>query len=105
MMPGQSLFDLTSRGIKQLEAVINKVEPDVIIVQGDTTTAYLGALAGYYRKINVAHVEAGLRSGSKYAPHPEEINRKMISFIADYHFAPTEKAYDNLMRESLIMQS
>ena len=91
MTPGQNLFDITANGIKKLEAILDKCKPDLILVQGDTTSAYLGALAGYYKKIKVGHVEAGLRSGDKYAPHPEELNRKMIGCIADFHFTPTEK--------------
>ncbi|MBI9061918.1 MAG: UDP-N-acetylglucosamine 2-epimerase (non-hydrolyzing) [Marinilabiliaceae bacterium] len=99
MTPGQSLFDITARGIKKLESVLDDCQPDLILVQGDTTTAFLGALAGYYKKIKVGHVEAGLRSGDNYAPHPEELNRKMIGSIAHLHFTPTDTATRNLQRE------
>ena len=101
MKPNQTLFDITWKGVKALEKVIFQSRPDVIFVQGDTTTAFIGALAGFYRKIKVCHLEAGLRSSNKYSPYPEEINRRLVGHIADYHFAPTEKAVDNLRKEGI----
>jgi len=101
MKPNQTLFDITILGLKGLEPVLEKEQPDVIFVQGDTTTAFIGALAGYYKKIKVAHLEAGLRSGNKYSPFPEEINRILAGHIADFHFAPTAKAEKNLHNEGI----
>jgi len=101
MSPDQSLFDVTARELKGLEGVIDEVEPDLIFVQGDTTTAFIGALAGCYRKVKVAHLEAGLRSFNKYAPYPEEMNRILAGHLADLHFAPTERAKENLCREGI----
>ncbi len=101
MKPNQTLFDITSRGLKQLESVLEEYQPDYIVVQGDTTTAFIGALAGFYKKIHVIHIEAGLRSGNKYSPFPEEINRILAGHIADIHFAPTEQAVLNLKNEGI----
>lgn len=101
MKHNQSIFDITSESLKRLNNVLEKSKPDIIFVQGDTTTAFVGALAGFYRKVKVAHVEAGLRSFNKFAPFPEEINRVLISHIADYHFAPTKKAKQNLIKEGI----
>ena len=101
MAENQSLFRVTTKSLKLLERVIDESKPDLIIVQGDTTTAFAGALTGFYNKIKVAHVEAGLRSFKKYSPFPEEINRILVGHIADYHFAPTKKAKDNLIRENI----
>ena len=101
MEPGQSLDRLTARLLTGLGEVIDRVAPDRIIVQGDTATAMVGALAGYYRKIPVAHVEAGLRSGNIYHPWPEEVNRRIVAPIADLHFAPTATAAAALARENV----
>ena len=101
MKYNQSIFDITSEELKKLDKVLEQYKPDIIFVQGDTTTAFVGALAGFYKKIKVAHIEAGLRSFNKFAPFPEEINRVLISHIADYHFAPTKKAKQNLLREGI----
>lgn len=101
MRPNQSLFDITANSLVALERVLDLEKPDFIFVQGDTTTAFVGALAGFYKKIKVAHIEAGLRSGNKYSPFPEEINRVLLGHIADYHFAPTEKAKENLLNENI----
>ena len=92
MLGGQSLDTLTARLIESLGRVLDAEQPDRIIVQGDTATAMVGALTAYYRKIPVAHVEAGLRSGNIHHPWPEEVNRKVIGTIADLHFAPTTTA-------------
>ncbi len=101
MKDNQTLFDVTAEGIKGLEAVLYDLIPDYIFVQGDTTSAFIGALAGYYEKIKVAHIEAGLRSFNKYSPFPEEINRILCGHIADYHFAPTQKAKENLLADGI----
>lgn len=101
MSPDQTLFDVTVKGLKGIEGVLNKINPDIIFVQGDTTTAFVGALAGYYKKIKVAHLEAGLRSGNKYSPYPEELNRILSGHLSTYHFAPTKKAFDNLKDENI----
>lgn len=101
MTQNQSIFDITANGLKALEPVILDSRPDLIMVQGDTTTAFIGALAGYYNKVRIAHVEAGLRSGNKYSPFPEEINRALVGRMADYHFAPTKNAAENLWNEGI----
>ena len=101
MQVQQSLFDITTRCMKGLEKVLNDIKPDWVFVQGDTTTAFVGALSAYYLKIKVAHVEAGLRSFNKYAPFPEEMNRKLISHIVDIHFAATENNRENLLKEGI----
>ena len=101
MEPGQTLDRLTVRLLTGLGDVMDSEKPDRVIVQGDTTTAMVGALAAYYRKIPVSHVEAGLRSGNIYQPWPEEINRRIVAPIADQHFAPTQTAADALLRENI----
>ena len=99
MSPGQSLATVTARAVEGLDRVIQQVQPDFCLVQGDTTTAFCGALASHYQHTLVGHVEAGLRTGDKYAPFPEEMNRRMIGQLADLHFAPTSFARDTLLRE------
>lgn len=101
MTPGQSLDDLTARLLTGLGGVFDAEKPDRVLVQGDTATAMVGALAAYYRKIPVGHVEAGLRSGDIYQPWPEEVNRRIVAPIADQHFAPTETAAQALLRENI----
>ncbi|MGU3314207.1 non-hydrolyzing UDP-N-acetylglucosamine 2-epimerase [Sphingomonas sp. M6A6_1c] len=101
MEPGQSLDRLTARLLTGLSEVMDRVRPDRVVVQGDTATAMVGALAAYYRKIPVAHVEAGLRSGDIYQPWPEEVNRRIVAPIADLHFAPTDTAAAALARENV----
>lgn len=101
MEPGQSLDRLTARLLTGLGDVMDAEKPDRVIVQGDTATAMVGALAAYYRKVPVAHVEAGLRSGDIYQPWPEEVNRRIVAPIADLHFAPTETAAGALRRENI----
>ncbi|MES2986283.1 MAG: UDP-N-acetylglucosamine 2-epimerase (non-hydrolyzing) [Pseudomonadota bacterium] len=101
MEPGQTLDQLTARLLTGLGGVMDSEKPDRVIVQGDTATAMVGALAAYYRKIPVSHVEAGLRSGDIYQPWPEEVNRRMVAPIADQHFAPTETAAAALKRENI----
>ncbi|MFH0792548.1 MAG: UDP-N-acetylglucosamine 2-epimerase (non-hydrolyzing), partial [bacterium] len=101
MKPGQSLFGITAAVLTALERVLDEEKPDVVLVQGDTTTTFASSLAAYYKKIPVAHVEAGLRTYQKYAPFPEEINRRLTTHLADYHFAPTEQAKQHLLREGV----
>lgn len=105
MQPGQNLFDLTGRLLSGLRPVLETEQPDVVLVQGDTTTAMAGALAAFYQRVRVGHVEAGLRTHNKYAPFPEEINRRIAGVIADYHFAPTEASRQNLRRENVSEES
>ncbi len=97
--PGQSLTEITNRALKGLEEIIIKEKPDVLLVQGDTTTVFAGALAAFYQRVKVGHVEAGLRSGNIYSPYPEEANRKLTGIITEYHFAPTERNVENLLKE------
>ena len=101
MRPDQQLGELTGRILAGLDGVLAAERPAWVVVQGDTTTSLAAALAAYYRKIPVAHVEAGLRTDSKYSPFPEEINRRMISVLADLHFAPTALAVRRLRREGI----
>ncbi|KQM64106.1 UDP-N-acetyl glucosamine 2-epimerase [Sphingomonas sp. Leaf16] len=101
MTAGQSLDGLTARLLHALGPVFDAEQPDRVIVQGDTATAMVAALAAYYRKVPVAHVEAGLRSHDIYHPWPEEVNRKIVGSIADLHFAPTETAADALLAENV----
>ncbi|AMN46922.1 UDP-N-acetylglucosamine 2-epimerase [Steroidobacter denitrificans] len=101
MSPGQDLFDVTSRVLLGLRAVIRKESPDIVLVQGDTTTCFAGALAAFYEGVAVAHVEAGLRTGNLRAPFPEEVNRTLVSRIAELHFAPTDRSRRNLLAENI----
>jgi UDP-N-acetylglucosamine 2-epimerase (non-hydrolysing) len=101
MRPGQSLFESTARIVAALEPVLVKENPDLVLVQGDTTTTLCGALGGFYRRIPVGHVEAGLRTGDFAEPFPEEMNRALIARLATLHFASTEAASENLRREGV----
>lgn len=101
MKPGQSLDRLTARLLTGLGEVMDAERPNRVLVQGDTATAMVGALAAYYRKVPVGHVEAGLRSGDIWQPWPEEVNRRIVAPIADQHFAPTQTAADALRRENI----
>lgn len=101
MRPNQTLSQLTSRILSNFDKVLQKFSPDRVIVHGDTTTAMAAALSSFYRKIPVAHVEAGLRSGDIYSPFPEEANRKVVGSIASLHFAPTVRAAESLVRENV----
>ncbi len=101
MQANQTLADLTARAVTAIDRYLADYQPDIVIVQGDTTTSFCGALAAFYRRIPVGHVEAGLRTWEKFSPFPEEINRVMTSRIADWHFAPTPWARDNLLREGV----
>jgi len=101
MTANQSLATLTAKLMVELSQAIEKVKPDAVVVQGDTTSAYMGALAAFYQKIPVAHVEAGLRTGDLQSPFPEELNRAMIGRIVKWHFAPTRAAKENLLAEGI----
>ncbi|MBF0343508.1 MAG: UDP-N-acetylglucosamine 2-epimerase (non-hydrolyzing) [Nitrospirae bacterium] len=101
MRTNQDLFDITTHVILGLKEVLKKEEPDIVLVQGDTTTAFAAALAAYYFKIPVGHIEAGLRTYNKYSPFPEEKNRHLLSVLSDLHFAPTMWAQSNLLNEGL----
>jgi UDP-N-acetylglucosamine 2-epimerase (non-hydrolysing) len=99
MQAGQTLFDITARALTGLKPVLEEAKPDLALVHGDTSTTFAGALAAYYLQIPVGHVEAGLRSGNRYSPFPEEMNRRLTGNLANLHFAPTVKAQKNLLRE------
>lgn len=101
MAQGQTLFDITTRAMMGLNEVLSKEKPDIVLVHGDTTTTFAGALASYYHETAVGHVEAGLRTYNKYSPFPEEMNRKLTGAIADLHFAPTDTASGNLLSEGI----
>lgn len=96
---GQTLTQITCRALSGLEGVIEEFAPDLILVQGDTTTVFAGALAAFYHQVKIGHVEAGLRSGNLYSPYPEEANRKLTGTITDFHFAPTQTSRQNLLKE------
>jgi UDP-N-acetylglucosamine 2-epimerase (non-hydrolysing) len=105
MRPGQSLSDVTVVVLRGSERVLRMVQPDILVVQGDTTTAFAAALAAFYQRIPIAHVEAGLRTYNRYSPYPEEVNRRMVACLADLHFAPTRPAKENLLREGVMPRS
>ncbi|MBC7087758.1 MAG: UDP-N-acetylglucosamine 2-epimerase (non-hydrolyzing) [Tissierellales bacterium] len=96
---GQTLTDITINALKGLEEVLEKESPDILLIQGDTTTVFAGALAAFYKKIKIGHIEAGLRSYNIYSPYPEEANRKLTGVLTNYHFAPTDSNKKNLLRE------
>lgn len=96
---GQTLTQITCRALTGLEEVIEEFKPELILVQGDTTTVFTGALAAFYHNVKIGHVEAGLRSGNLYSPYPEEANRMLTGVLTDFHFAPTEISKANLLRE------
>ena len=101
MASGQTLYDITTRALTGLKEVIEEAKPDMVLVHGDTTTTFAGALAAFYAQVPVGHVEAGLRTGNKYSPYPEEMNRKLTGSIADMHFAPTSTSKANLLKENV----
>lgn len=101
MKPGQTLSDITSGVLKGLEQVFEEWKPDVVLVHGDTATTFAASLAAYYHKIAIGHVEAGLRTGDIYSPWPEEANRKLTGALTNYHFAPTQSSYNNLIKENI----
>ena len=101
MAAGQTLFDITTRAMQGINEVFQKDRPDLVLVHGDTTTTFAGALAAFYHQIPVGHVEAGLRTHDIYSPFPEEMNRRLTGGIATLHFAPTPTAHDNLAAEGV----
>ena len=101
MSQGQTLYDVTCRALLGLQGVLKEAKPDVVLVHGDTTTTFVGALAAFYEGIPVGHVEAGLRTGNIYSPFPEEMNRKLTGAIGTYHFAPTSTSESNLLKENI----
>lgn len=100
MKQGQTLVDITTRALQKLDKVIKEVNPDIVLVHGDTTTTLAGSLAAFYNQVSVGHVEAGLRTYDKYSPFPEEVNRQATGVIADMHFAPTQVSKNNLIKEN-----
>ena len=101
MTPRQTLSTITSKCLLGMEGVLEQARPDLVLVHGDTSTTFAGALAAFYHKVPVGHVEAGLRTWDKWSPYPEEMNRRMVSAIADLHFCPTPSNRDNLAREGI----
>ncbi len=99
MQHGQTLAQITSRALEGLDPIFAREQPDLVLVQGDTTTTFVGSLAAFYHKIPVGHVEAGLRTDNRYDPFPEEINRRLTGQLAELHFAPTGQAVENLLRD------
>ncbi len=105
MAAGQTLFDITTKAMCGLDKVLTEEKPDIVLVHGDTTTTFAGALAAYYHQTTVGHVEAGLRTHNKYSPFPEEMNRRLTGCIADLNFAPTETSEQNLLAENAAPES
>ena len=101
MKQGQTLTEITSRVLIGLEQVIKEAQPDIILVHGDTTTTFAGALAAFYNQVAIGHVEAGLRTNDKYSPFPEEMNRQMVDCMTDMYFAPTNLSKENLLKENI----
>ena len=101
MQAGQTLSDITSRAMKGIEEVIKEAQPDIVLVHGDTTTTFAGALASFYCQTKVGHVEAGLRTYDKYSPFPEEMNRCLTTYLSDLYFAPTKNNVENLLKENV----
>lgn len=105
MRHGQSLSQINSQALLKLGEVLKKSQPDLVLVQGDTTTTFSGALAAFYQKIKVGHLEAGLRTGKKYYPYPEEINRRLTTVLTDYHFTPTKVSAQILLKEGIAKEN
>src|SRR5699024_3125070 len=105
MKKNQTLAELTSRALIKLDEVIKEEKPDIVLVHGDTTSTFVGSLAAFYNQVPVGHVEAGLRTGNKYSPFPEELNRLMVGNMAELNFAPTQKAAENLILENKVKDS
>ena len=101
MKPNQDLYDITANVLLGLKGVLDTFKPDILFVHGDTTTTFTASLAAYYQKIEVAHVEAGLRTHNLYSPWPEEANRQLTSILVKYHFAPTQESQENLLQENI----
>ena len=101
MKQGQTLGDITTRALTGLEGVIKECKPDIVLVHGDTTTTFAGALAAFYNQVAIGHVEAGLRTYDKYSPFPEEMNRQMVDCMTDMYFAPTDLSKSNLLKQNI----
>ena len=101
MKQGQTLSEITSRVLIGLEDVIKEAKPNIVLVHGDTTTTFAGALAAFYNQVDIGHVEAGLRTNDKYSPYPEEMNRQMVDCMTDMYFAPTNLSKENLLKENI----
>ncbi|MDE6367997.1 MAG: UDP-N-acetylglucosamine 2-epimerase (non-hydrolyzing), partial [Muribaculaceae bacterium] len=101
MRPGQDLYDVTSRVLEGMRTVLAESKPDIVLVHGDTSTSTAAALAAFYARMKVGHVEAGLRTGDIYSPWPEEMNRRLTGRLANLHFSPTGTAKDNLLAEGV----
>jgi UDP-N-acetylglucosamine 2-epimerase (non-hydrolysing) len=101
MKQGQTLADITTRALNGLDDVIKEAKPDIILVHGDTSTTFAGALAAFYNQVKIGHVEAGLRTYDKYSPYPEEMNRKLTGAMTDLHFSPTISNKNNLLKENI----
>lgn len=100
MKDRQTLVDVATAALQGLDKVMKEAQPDIVLVHGDTATTFVGSLAAFYNQVAIGHVEAGLRTGQKYSPYPEEMNRQLTGVMADLHFAPTETSKDNLLREN-----
>ncbi|MDA3043934.1 MULTISPECIES: non-hydrolyzing UDP-N-acetylglucosamine 2-epimerase [unclassified Campylobacter] len=100
MKPNQTLYDISAKILVDMRQILNDFKPDIVFVHGDTTTASMVALSAFYSKIKIAHIEAGLRTHNMYSPFPEEANRQIVGILADYHFAPTNQAMQNLLQEN-----
>ena len=105
MTEDQSLSDISAKALLDLERILAKEEPDMVLVQGDTTTTFIGALVSFYHRIPVGHIEAGLRTHDRFHPYPEEVNRRLTAVVSDFHFAPTDTARDSLIREGVKRES
>lgn len=101
MKQGQTLVDITNRALNGIDGILKETKPDIVLVHGDTSTTFAGALAAFYNQIAIGHVEAGLRTYDKYSPYPEEMNRQMVDCMTDMYFAPTELSRENLLKENL----
>ena len=101
MKQGQTLVDITTRALNGIDGVLKETKPDIVLVHGDTSTTFAGALAAFYNQVAIGHVEAGLRTYDKYSPYPEEMNRQMVDCMTDMYFAPTELSKENLLKENL----
>ena len=101
MKQGQTLSDITTKVLNGLENIIRREKPDIVLVHGDTTTTFAGALAAFYNQVDIGHVEAGLRTNDKYSPYPEEMNRQMVDCLTDMYFAPTKLSKKNLLGENI----
>ena len=101
MKKKQTLFDITTNILVNIKQILEQENPDVVLVHGDTTTTFAGALAAFYNGVDIGHVEAGLRTWDKYSPFPEEMNRQMVDRMTDMYFAPTEVSKNNLLQENI----